>query len=157
MNFYKLTTKTGPHFCGEREVTPPHIFSDQEKLLHAHFHIWIYILSNYTLNTVNPSPYISCISGRPNFDSLPEVPRQAYIKLYFKTETIINKDTFLPFPTVVGRVPLASLRFVSCGKRLFHPLAFRKLLKIHDKIVWMFISLTVIFLPLTFRYDIISV
>lgn len=165
-NFHFVSNNVGHHACEKNEVVP--LNKEQEKLIHAHFHLWINILSNYTFNVQSP-PYISCISGRPEFDALSKYQRESFNELYLKTETILNSDTLLPFPNVIARVPLASIRFVSCGKRTSHPLVFPELLKNYDNTVCIMIFVLVALVPsvsayfcskslsLTFYYNIVIV
>lgn len=149
-NFHNVPSGDRVNFCEHNVSAQLPRFSAEEKMIHAHQHLWIDILSNYTMVAKSP-PFISCIDGRPDYNTFLSYHSVPHYKLHLETTKTINDDA--PFSLLFRtRVPLASIRFVSCGKRGFKPLPFQELLNVFELPVWILIVIVAICFPITFRY-----
>lgn len=124
---------------------PKKLLSNFEKLSHAHTFIWLSIFSNSTIRYLS-LPYPSCLEQNPE---QPEYEPQSQLNI--KLNTFLNRapPMYLPIRTTDD---MSSLKFVSCGKRGFHPLPIYELFNVFHNWVWLCLIIVAWALILTIKH-----
>lgn len=119
-----------------------------ERLAHAHVHIWTNIIKNYSYVTTDGK---SMCSNAVKYDL-----NQSEIQTVHRSPFSLNVSPnlqlhLLNLPLQLPNY-LKTLKFISCGNQNMEPISFRKLVNIFDKWTWLFINLVGLLLSFLFFF-----